>query len=183
MLRISRITRVMKWLFSGLFCFIVIGYLLPTKTPLIPVLYATSDDWDHQTFWYYPWGKSIVHKGIDIFSSEKTPVIAPDDGILMWTAEVPTGGKVSYLLSSKWRIHYFAHLHQHIAKPFSYLHQGDVIGLVGTTGNAKNRPPHLHYSIFSPIPHFWKIDDERQGWKKMFYLNPQEYLLGERAGF
>jgi ABC-type polysaccharide/polyol phosphate export permease len=34
----------------------------------------------------------------------------------------------------------------------------------------------LHYSIVTIFPYVWRIDSDRQGWKKMFYLNPIAYL-------
>jgi murein DD-endopeptidase MepM/ murein hydrolase activator NlpD len=54
--------------------------------------------------------------------------------------------------------------------------QGERIGAVGTTGNAKGKSPHLHYSIMTLVPYPWRIDNGKQGWKKMFYLNPINYL-------
>lgn len=44
------------------------------------------------------------------------------------------------------------------------------------TGNAKGKPPHLHYSIITLFPYLWRVDRSEQGWKKMFYLNPIAYL-------
>ncbi|MGB0523560.1 MAG: M23 family metallopeptidase [Flammeovirgaceae bacterium] len=171
--------KIIKRIGYLLIALVVIGYVLPSNSPIIPVEGAGPDSWDHQTFWFYPWGKSVVHKGIDIFAAKNTPIIAPDYGIIIWTDSVPRGGNTAYLLTSKWRIHYFAHMNRKFTQPLAFLQQGDIIGLVGQTGNAQNRPPHLHYSISTPFPHFWQIDDDRQGWKKMFYLNPQEYLLEE----
>jgi peptidoglycan LD-endopeptidase LytH len=37
-------------------------------------------------------------------------------------------------------------------------------------------PPHLHYSIETIFPYFWRADDDVLGWKKMFYLNPIDYM-------
>ena len=54
---------------------IVLGFLIP-EPRLIPVEGATSSDWHADTFWYEPWGKSGVHKGIDIFARRGTNVIA-----------------------------------------------------------------------------------------------------------
>ena len=59
---------------------------------------------------------------------------------------------------------------------FSFVANGEQLGTVGTTGNAAGKPPHLHYSIVTPIPNFWNLDTDKQGWKKMFYLNPIDYL-------
>ena len=54
--------------------------------------------------------------------------------------------------------------------------KGDKIGTLGATGNAVGKPPHLHYSIVTWLPHFWRIDNEPQGYRKMFFLNPIDYL-------
>ena len=38
------------------------------------------------------------------------------------------------------------------------------------------KPPHLHYSIFTLVPYPWRIDGSKQGWMKMFFLDPIYYL-------
>ncbi|HIE02261.1 MAG TPA: hypothetical protein EYP59_18605 [Thiotrichaceae bacterium] len=45
---------------------------MPEKL-VIPVMGAKTTGWNHQTFWYEAWGRSGVHKGIDIFAKKKTP--------------------------------------------------------------------------------------------------------------
>ena len=49
-----------------IFSTIALGYLIPENLS-IPVKGATTADWNDHSFWYEPWGKSGVHKGIDIF--------------------------------------------------------------------------------------------------------------------
>jgi murein DD-endopeptidase MepM/ murein hydrolase activator NlpD len=49
---------------------------------------------------------------------------------------------------------------------------GEVIGRVGTTGNATDKPAHLHFSVMTLIPNPAEITTETQGWKRMFYVNP-----------
>ena len=57
------------------------------------------------------------------------------------------------------------------------FHKGQlIIGTVGNTGNAMDRPPHLHYSIETIFPYFWRVDEDISGWKKMFYLDPTDYM-------
>jgi murein DD-endopeptidase MepM/ murein hydrolase activator NlpD len=152
-----------------------LGFILP-QSVLIPVKDASAKDWNHNSFWYYPWGNSITHKGIDIFAKEGTPVISATNGIIIYRGTLGVGGKVIMVISSKWRIHYYAHLKDFTACNFTYIHQGDKLGTVGTTGNAAGKPPHLHYSIFSVFPLVWRADGAKQGWLKMFFLNPIELM-------
>ena len=85
------------------------------------------------------------------------------------------GGKVILVLGPKWRMHYYAHL-QDITASLGWVKRQQQIGTVGDSGNAKGKPPHLHYTIAILIPYFWRIDSSPQGWKKMFYLNPIDFL-------
>jgi peptidoglycan LD-endopeptidase LytH len=159
--------------------FIAIGIVLPQ--PFVnPVTGATTTSFHPKSFWYYPWGKSGTHKGVDIFAKEGTRVVASTTGIVLFTGDVQRGGNVVVVLGSKWRIHYYAHLQKINASWFSFLSTGETLGNVGTTGNAKGKPAHLHYSIATLIPYPWRIDSSVQGWKKMFYLNPIDYLNGAK---
>jgi murein DD-endopeptidase MepM/ murein hydrolase activator NlpD len=54
--------------------------------------------------------------------------------------------------------------------------RGQKVGEVGNTGNANGKPTHLHYSIISLIPDPKRYSSQTQGWKRMFYLNPDELL-------
>ena len=63
-----------------------------------------------------------------------------------------------------------------IAAPGDFVTRGDRIGLVGDSGNASGKQSHLHYVILSAIPYPWLADTDTQGWKKMFYLDPNEKL-------
>ena len=80
------------------------------------------------------------------------------------------------MLGPKWRLHYYAHLHAIQVKSFSWVSRGEGLGSVGTSGNAAGKPPHLHYAIQTAIPYPWRIDNDRQGWKKIYYLNPIDYF-------
>ena len=158
----------------GLLIIIIAGYLIPSST-IIPVQGASEEDWNSKTFWYHPWGKSGVHKGIDIFAKKGQPVLAASGGIVLFSGNIQRGGNIILTLGAKWRIHYYAHLNTSNVSTGHIIGQGDPIGTVGDTGNAKNTPPHLHYSVLSLLPQPWRIRlDLPQGWKRMFYLNPIE---------
>lgn len=157
-------------------CFVFCFGLFLEQSPAIPVLAATVGDWDRKSFWYEPWGKSGVHKGIDIFARKGTAVLAATSGLVIYRGESVLGGKVVTILGPKWRLHYYAHLDL-ISVNFGQLVMiGRPIGKVGDTGNAKGKPPHLHYEIFSLIPSPSGYSSGTQGWKRMFYLNPDEIL-------
>lgn len=153
-----------------------IGFLLP-QNMIIPVAGATTNSWAKDSFWAYPWGSSITHKGIDIFASKGTSVVSTTYGIVVYTANTGKGGKSVMVLGPKWRFHYYAHLDEIMTFPLRPIGQGELLGTVGNTGNAKGKPYHLHYSITTPFPYVHlKEDGTVQGWKKMFYLNPDTWL-------
>jgi peptidoglycan LD-endopeptidase LytH len=162
-------------IFLGVAALVLVVFLLP-EWPRIPVAHATARDWNPKSFWYGPWGRSGVHKGIDIFAPKGTAVTAPTYGIVLARGEIPVGGKVVLMIGPRFRLHYFAHLDSievGVARPVA---SGHVLGHVGNTGNAAGKPPHLHYAIVTPIPYPWRIDSSTQGWKKMFYLDPGAWL-------
>ena len=155
---------------------IILGFLLP-QSFVMPVEGATQKDYNHETFWHYPWGKSVTHKGVDVFAKEGTVLRSATYGLVVFTGKNGAGGNVVLVLGPKWRFHYYAHLQNIDTSPFSLVGKGDKIGTVGKSGNAANTPAHLHYSIITAIPYVWRIDRKvPQGWRKMFFLNPIDYL-------
>ena len=153
----------------------IIGFILPQNLTM-PVQGATASDYNKDTFWYYPWGKSGTHKGVDVFAKKGTPIHAATKGLVVYSGKMPRGGNVVIVLGPKWRRHFYAHLDEIQISPFSFVNQNTLIGTVGDTGNAKGKPPHLHYSILTFVPYPWRIDKSPQGWKKMLYLNPIDYF-------
>lgn len=152
--------------------------ILPQRFTM-PVEGATTTSYNAQSFWYYPWGKSVTHKGVDIFAKEGTDLKSATDGLVVYEGPLAMGGNVVLILGPKWRLHYYAHLKDINTSAFSWAVKNEKIGTVGSTGNAKGKSPHLHYSIVTLIPYPWRVDLEEQGWKKMFYLNPIAYIEGE----
>ncbi len=165
-----------KKILIALVAIILIGFILPEQT-VIPVQGANSSDWNKKSFWYEPWGTSGVHKGIDIFASMGQPLVSSTQGIVLYTGTIKKGGKVVLVLGPKWKLHYYAHLESINTASFSFIDSGELIGKVGDSGNAKGKQPHVHYSILSMFPYFWKLTSETQGWKKMFYLDPAKNIL------
>jgi murein DD-endopeptidase MepM/ murein hydrolase activator NlpD len=158
---------------------ILLVFLIPMtfgRKTLIPVAGATFKSWNEKTFWYEPWGISGVHKGIDIFADKGVVAQAPVSGLTVFAGEIALGGKVILILGGSWRLHYLAHLERIDVSFLQPVIQGRQVGLVGDTGNAKGKPPHVHYSIVTLVPYPHLFDQSTQGWKKIVYLNPDEIL-------
>jgi len=170
-----KILSTMKKLFVVLMVVLVIGFFIPQQI-IMPVEGAGRNSYSQNSFWAYPWGKSITHKGVDIFAKRGTKIHPATPGIVLYKGTKPRGGNVVFILGPKWRIHYYAHLDKLKVNRFSIVSGKTVIGTVGNTGNAIGKPSHLHYTIKTIIPYPWRIDKSIQGKRKMFYLNPIRYL-------
>jgi len=152
-----------------------IGFLYPQNLSM-PVEGAKNTSYNQKSFWFYPWGTSGTHKGVDIFARKGMPVRSSTRGFVLYTGQLKLGGNVVFVLGPKWRLHYYAHLDNIETTNYALIANGEQIGSVGTSGNAAGKPAHLHYSITTLVPYFWRMDEAPQGWKKMFYLNPIDYL-------
>jgi len=150
--------------------------ILPPSAFTQPVLGASRRDWNPQTFWFSPWGKSGVHKGIDIFATRGETVMAAQTGVVLWRGEIAQGGKVILVLTPRGWLHYYAHLEHMQTKPGAWVVASEPIGGVGATGNAAGKPAHLHYSVLTLVPRPWEMRWAPQGWKRMFYRDPGRLL-------
>ncbi|WP_207497248.1 M23 family metallopeptidase [Aridibaculum aurantiacum] len=95
-------------------------------------------------------GGARRHEGIDIFAARRTPLVAAADGVIGAVNENNLGGKVVWLrpLNRDYTL-YYAHLDEQLVQPGQRVKAGDVIGLMGNTGNAKTTSPHLHFGIYA----------------------------------
>jgi hypothetical protein len=152
--------------------------LVETYVPgrlLQPVQGATARDWHPDSYWHPHWGRSGVHKGIDIFARRGTPVVAAQGGWVVYRGSVAQGGKVVLVLTPRGWLHYYAHL-ERIDATTGWIAAGAPVGTVGTSGNAQGKPAHLHYSIVSPVPKPLAYRPGPQGWRRVFYRNPDALL-------
>lgn len=95
-------------------------------------------------------GGARKHEGIDIFGAMRTPLVAAADGIIGAVNETNIGGKVVWLRpEGKDYNLYYAHLDEQRVQPGQRVKAGEVIGLMGKTGNAKTTSPHLHFGIYA----------------------------------
>ncbi|WP_227545991.1 M23 family metallopeptidase [Marinobacter fonticola] len=97
-------------------------------------------------------GGARSHHGVDIFASRGTPVTAVTDGRAR-TGTSNLGGKHVWLSGSLLGFgtprYYYAHLDAFEVASGADVKQGDILGYVGNTGNARTTPPHLHFGIYT----------------------------------
>ena len=169
----KKITKVLLIAAASALMLLFIVALMPSHF-VMPVAGATIKSYDQKSFWAYPWGKSVYHKGVDIFAKQGTPVLSSTRGLVVFTGQFSLGGNVVLVITPGWKLHYYAHLKEIKTSSFSLVSEGDQIGTVGTTGNAKGKPPHLHYSIQRLFPRL----EARQliPNTKSFYVDPTPLL-------
>ena len=91
------------------------------------------------------------HEAIDILAPLGTPVVAVDDGRVAKLFTSKAGGLTVYQFDRDARLaYYYAHLQRYASnlREGLVLKRGDLIGYVGTSGNADARTPHLHFAVF-----------------------------------
>jgi peptidoglycan LD-endopeptidase LytH len=105
-------------------------------------------------------GAGRVHDAIDIMSARGTPVVAANDGHVVKLFTSKPGGLTVYQFDPRDQvIYYYAHLDSYAPglAEGQFLHRGDPIGFVGSTGNASADAPHLHFEIqiLGPEKQWW----------------------------
>lgn len=104
---------------------------------------------------------SRPHEALDILAPRGTRVLAVDDGTLVKLFTSKPGGLTVYQFDPSGRLaYYYAHLDRYSdgLREGMPLHRGDLIGYVGSTGNASPEAPHLHFAVFvlGPEKQWWK---------------------------
>jgi murein DD-endopeptidase MepM/ murein hydrolase activator NlpD len=101
------------------------------------------------------------HEAIDIQEPRGTPVLAVVSGTVRKLFLSKPGGTTIYEFDEmEVYCYYYAHLDRYAEglREGMPVERGDVIGFVGSTGNADSRTPHLHFAIF-------ELEPEKQWWK------------------
>lgn len=96
-------------------------------------------------------GNRRPHEAVDILAPRHTPVVAVEDGTIARLFLSKAGGITVYQFDpTKQFCYYYAHLDRYAdgLRENQPVSAGDVIGYVGTTGNAPANTPHLHFAIF-----------------------------------
>jgi murein DD-endopeptidase MepM/ murein hydrolase activator NlpD len=102
-----------------------------------------------------------AHEAVDMLAPRNTPIHAVEDGTIAKLFSSKAGGLTIYQFDPTQRFcYYYAHLERYAAglRDGQRVSRGNVIGYVGTSGNAPANTPHLHFAVFVLGP-------ERQWWK------------------
>ena len=118
-------------------------------------------------------GAGRSHDAIDIMAAAGTPVLAVADGHVEKLFNSKLGGLTIYEFNPDGTLaYYYAHLQRYAEGVMEQqaITRGQVIGYVGSTGDASPDAPHLHFAIF-------KLGPEKQWWKGDA-INPYPELGG-----
>lgn len=126
---------------------------LYTQTPETRIAMPLEDVSKRQIAdtWHAPRGAGRRHEGQDIFAPRGTPVLSATRGYVYKIGENNLGGQTVSVIGAGGRVYYYAHLERYAPG----LEVGDrvntrtVLGFVGTTGNARGTPPHLHFGVYA----------------------------------
>jgi murein DD-endopeptidase MepM/ murein hydrolase activator NlpD len=115
----------------------------------------------HDTFNESRGAGERIHEALDIMAPRSTPVLAVEGGRVVKLFTSKQGGLTIYEFDpTETYAYYYAHLDRYAdgLKEGDVLQRGQVIGYVGTTGNASPDAPHLHFAIFrlTPEKEWWK---------------------------
>ena len=90
------------------------------------------------------------HNAVDILAKRGTPVLSADDGTILKVGTNALGGNTVWAVDANRRfVYYYAHLDRWAdgLRDGMAVQRGDVLGYVGTTGNAPKDVPHLHFQL------------------------------------
>jgi murein DD-endopeptidase MepM/ murein hydrolase activator NlpD len=101
------------------------------------------------------------HEALDILAPRGAAVVAADEGTIVKLFTSKPGGLTIYQFDPSQRYaYYYAHLDRYAEgiREGLAVRRGDLLGFVGTTGNANPAQPHLHFAIF-------KLGPEKRWWQ------------------
>lgn len=118
-------------------------------------------------------GGDRSHQGVDIMAPEGTPVVAAAPGKIEKLFDSKDGGLTVYVRSADGAmVHYYSHMAAYrpgLAEG-QQVRTGDVLGIVGSTGNAGPDAPHLHFEVKRMAP--------GEAWHQGTAVNPYPLLAG-----
>jgi murein DD-endopeptidase MepM/ murein hydrolase activator NlpD len=115
----------------------------------------------HDTFKEARGGGERTHEALDIMAPRGTPVLAMVDGPVKKLFDSKAGGLTVYQFGTdETYCYYYAHLDRYAGglAEGKTLQRGEVLGYVGSTGNASPDAPHLHLGIYrlGPEKNWWQ---------------------------
>lgn len=116
-------------------------------------------------------GGGRVHEAIDIMAPRDTPVLAVEGGRIVKLFSSAQGGLTLYQFDpTETYAYYYAHLERYVPglKEGDVVARGQVIGHVGTSGNAGPDNPHLHFAMF-------RLNAQKNWWQGQA-INPYPIL-------
>lgn len=104
---------------------------------------------------------NVPHEALDIMAPRGTAVVAVDDGTVAKLFNSVAGGITIYQFDPSMTLaYYYAHLDRYAPglEQGGKVKRGQVIGYVGSTGNARAGAPHLHFTVYAlgPKKEWWK---------------------------
>jgi len=99
--------------------------------------------------WGAPRSGGRSHRGVDMMAARGTPLVAIESGSVLRLSNSSLGGITLYLKGDSGDVYYYAHMDGYasgISKGMA-LSVGQLIGYVGSTGNASYSAPHLHFEL------------------------------------
>jgi murein DD-endopeptidase MepM/ murein hydrolase activator NlpD len=131
---------------------------IASDTVVIPVAGIRADDLKDN---FADPRSGHVHGALDIMAPRGTPVLAAVDGTIRKLFTSRAGGLTIYEFDRAGEMsYYYAHLDRYVdgLREGREVKRGDIIGYVGSTGNAPANAPHLHFaiSVLPPTGEWWK---------------------------
>ena len=117
-----------------------------------------------------------LHEAIDIMAPVGTSVVAAAPGTVEKLFRSDAGGNTIYVRSNDGEtIHYYAHLDEYAEglKEGQRVRRGQRLGTVGSSGNASEEAPHLHFAVLQTTA-------DAEWWEPANAVNPYPLLTGEQ---
>jgi murein DD-endopeptidase MepM/ murein hydrolase activator NlpD len=138
----------------------------------IPVLFGISLRNITPNFGDPRGGGTREHEGLDIMAPEGAPIVSPTEAVVIRTGSGSSAGKYVTTVNPGDETFIYMHLSEVLVRSGDVLEEGDLIGLVGDTGNAEGGLPHLH----------WEVRDGRRATDPYPRVN-REFTLEEKIEY
>lgn len=147
---------------------------IETRELIIPVLNVRARDLT-DTFTDERSDGRRLHEAIDIMAPSGTTVMAAAPGKVEKLFRSKAGGNTIYVRSNDGQtIYYYAHLKEYAEglREGQRIRRGQRLGAVGSTGNAAEDTPHLHFAIL-------RTTADAAWWEPANAVNPYPLLTAQ----